>query len=237
MLGLKERLRQASGYSAADFHNADSIGVICRGPSVYRLDLCYKKFDHCYLSGEFNNTLYRIKNHLEDKKIVMCIMQQSRYRTLKQNCDKFNIKNLQVRYQNGTKYHKKCILEFPNLRVVGFTKEHYNIVADINKNNGESNHSIFSTGMSAIISALYFNPKDIHIIGVDFYDRSVKPYFVREDRDIPSTKRIIDSINGLRPGMLKSISNICDLFPHINLHLYTTYRGIRSRKNLYVRYV
>lgn len=237
MSGLKEKLIQISGYKDADFYNADSIGVICRGSSVYRFDLCYKKFDHCYLSGEFNNTLYKIEDYLKNKKIVLCIMQQSRYRTSEQNCKKFGIKNLQVRCQEGTKCHRDNIIKFPDLRVSGFTKRHYEIVAMLNDGKSNDDRSIFSTGLSAIISALYFNPKNIYVIGMDFYNKSVKPYFVKEDQDIAHVGQIDISIKGLRAGMLESINSMCDLFPDTNLHLYTSYRGIRSKNNLNVRYV
>jgi len=237
MLGLKERLRNVSGYKDADFYNADSIGVICRGPSVHRLDLCYKKFNHCYLSGEFNNSLCKIEDYLKNKKVVLCIMQQSRYRTSEQNCKKFGIKNLQVRCQEGTDEHRDNIVKFPDLRVSGFTKRHYEIVAILNDGKSSDNRSIFSSGLSAIISALYFNPKDIHVIGMDFYDKTVKPYFVKEKMDISHVGQINISIKGLRAGMLESINSICDLFPDTNLYLYTTYRGVRSKNNLKVRYV
>lgn len=237
MLGFKEKIKKISRYRDVDFYNADSIGIIGRGPSVYRLDLCYKKFNHCYLTGEFNNTLYKIEKYLIGKEIVLCTMQQFRYRTSEQNCKKFNIKNIQISSQEGTIGHRKCIKKLSDLKVIGFTKKHYKIVDRINKNNQVKDGSIFSTGMLSVISALYFNPKDIYIIGLDFYDKSVKPYFVKENMDDPHVERINFSIKGLREGMLESIRSIRDLFPNINLHLYTTYSGIRSRNNLNVRYV
>ncbi len=235
---LKERLEQASGYRGVDFHSVDSIGVICRGPSVYRFDLCCEKFNHCYLSGEFNHTLYKIEDYLMGKDIILCVMQQFRYRTSEQNCKKFNINNLQVQAQEGTNAHKRCIDKFPDLKVSGYVKKHYEIIADINEMNGYSeDRNIYSTGISGIISALYFSPKDIYVIGMDFYNKRVKPYFIKEDMDVFHVGRINKSIKGLREGMLKSIRSICDLFPDINVHLYTTYEGIRSRNNLNVRYV
>ena len=113
-------------------------------------------FNHCYLSGEFNHTLYKIEPYLIGKSIVLCVMQQFRYRTSEQNCLKFNIKNMQVRFQEGTNAHKKCIEKFPDLKVVGYVKTHYEITANINKGKSVNNRSIFSTGISGIISALYF---------------------------------------------------------------------------------
>jgi len=236
-LEFREKLKEVSNYKDSNFHDANSIGVIGRGPSVYRLDLCYKKFNHCYLSGEFNNTLQKMGRYIQGKEIVLCIMQQQRYRTSKENCKKFDIKNIQVRYQEATRPHRKCISSFPDLRVVGFTKKHYEIVASINKALSRHERSIFSTGLSGIISALYFDPKDIYVIGLDFYNRSVKPYFVKEDKDVAHAEHIYNSIKGLRAGMLESIKIICDLFPNINMHVYTTYDGIKSRNNLHVTYV
>ena len=233
-MGLNDRLKQAAGYKASDFYKADSIGIICRGPSVYRLDLCYRKFQHCYLSGEFNHTLHRIERYLDGKDIVLCTMQQFRYRTSEENCKKFNIRNMQVRFQEGTKSHRECIERFPDLKVVGYNKKHYEMIANINKSGTGIDRSIFTTGMAGIISALYFNPKDLYIIGLDFYNRAVKPYFVREDMDIPHSEQISGSVKGFRQEMLEGIGRICDLFPETNLYLYTTYRGIRSKKNLHV---
>ena len=237
MWGLKDKVKMASSYRDSNFYDAEKIGVIGRGPSVYRLDLCSREFSHCYLAGEFNNTLYKIERYLKGKDIVSCIMQLNRYRTSEENCKKFNIKNLQVRYQIATLYHKRCIEEFPYLKVVGFDKRHYEIVSMINNLNHERCRSIFSTGMAAVVSALYFNPKDIYIIGLDFYNRCNKPYFVKEAMDTPNSERIESSIKGLREGMVESINNICNLFPEINLHIYTTYDGIRSKGNLRVVYV
>jgi len=91
--------------------------------------------------------------------------------------------------------------------------------------------------MAGIVSALYFNPRDLYVIGLDFYNRNVKPYFVREEMDMSSVERVCVSIEGLRQGMIEGIYNICELFPETTLHIYTTYEGIRSQNNLKVVYV
>ena len=231
---LKERLAKVSEYRDANFFSADGIGVIGRGPSVYRLDLCYKKFSHCYLTGEFNHTLHKIGRYINGKKIVLCVMQHNRYRTTKENCQKFNINNIQIQCQDGTKEYRKCVSKFPDLKVSGFTKKHYDIVEKVNFG---KDLSVFSTGLSGILSALYFNPKNIYVIGLDFYNKNVKRYFVKEDKDIPGIEEIEKSIKGLRKGMIKSMYNICDNFKDTNLYLYTTYKGVKSKNNLHVIYV
>lgn len=234
---FKEKLIRASGYNGIDFFNTENIGIIGRGPSVNRLDLCYKKFNHCYLTGEFNHTLYKIEKYISGKQIVLCLMQYDRYRTTEENCQKFNINNMQIERQVGTDKYEEYISKFTDLKVVGFTKKHYDIVRKINKGIFNEDLNFFSTGILGIISALYFNPKNIYIIGLDFYNKNVKPYFVKEDKDISNIGQIEDSIKYLRTGMIKNINSICNNFRDIDLYLYTTYRGIKSKDNLHVIYV
>ena len=229
---LKERIEKASSYRGTDFFSAESIGVISRGPSVYRIDKCCDRFSHCFLSGEFNHSLRRLKPYLRGKDMVLCVMQQNRYMTPESVCREFNINNLQVRFQNGSREHKECQEKYPYVKVVGFSKKHYDITGKI----GEEN-KIFSTGMSPLISALYFSPKEIHIIGIDFYNKNVKPYFVREDHDIAHIGQIEKSIKGFRAKMLEGIDKICDNFREIDFYLYTTYRMVRPKRNLHIIYV
>lgn len=234
---LKRRIEEASGYRGTNFNDAESIGVICRGPSVYRIDMCCNKFSHCYLSGEFNNTLLGVEKYVMGKDMILCIMQVGRYRTSIENCEKFNIKNIQIKDQYGTPEHKKWIENFPDLKVVGFNKRHYEIVSMINEKSQGNGRSIFSTGISGVLAALYYNPKDIYIIGMDFYNRDVKPYFKKESMDSPLDGRIVKSIEGLRSGMIESIKSAAELFPETNFHIYTTYEGISTIGNIHVVYV
>jgi len=184
--------------------------------------------------GEFNYTLDKIEKYIIGKQIALCIMQDNRYRTTEERCQKFNINNIQVKYQNGTKDYKKCISKFSDLKVSGFTKKHYDIVSKINS---DEKLNIFSTGMSGIISAACFNPKNIYIIGLDFYNKNVKPYYVKESKDIPGIAQIEKSIKGLRAGMIESINSICNNFQNTEFYLYTTYKMIKSKENLHVIYV
>ena len=185
-------------------------------------------------NNKFNKEFQFSVEYIINKQIVLCTMQPNRYRTTEDNCLKFNINNIQISSQRGTKKHKKYIPRFPDLKVSGFTKKHYQIVKKIST---DEDHSIYSTGMSGIVSALYFNPKKIYIIGLDFYNKDVKPYYIKEDKDVSYVGHINKSAKGLREGMIKSIYNVCNNFQDIDIYMYTTYRGIKSRKNLHIKYV
>ena len=231
MLTLEDKIyRATSNYNDSNFFSANDIGILSRGPSLYRLDLCYKKFNHCYLAGEFYNTLNFVEKYLLDKDIVLSIMQHERYRTSEYYCRKLGIKNVQVALQEGTEHYKKCVEKFRDLRVVGYNKRHSELMKNIK---GEMD--IHSTGILAIFFAIYFNPKNIYIIGVDFYNRNVKPYFRREEHDLPKKKG--NEVSSFRAKMISNLSSICRVCPDINFHLYTTFRGIKSNNNLNVIYV
>ena len=235
MLGLNDRIKKASSYKGADFDGVDGIGIICRGPSVYRIDLCYNKFNCCYLSGEFNNSLLKIGKYINGKNVVLCTMQNDRYRTSVDNCKKYNIMNIQVPYQNGTKEYRDCIEKFSDLKVVGIEKEHYDILKRMN--GGSDCKAIPVTGIFPLLSALYYNPRNIYIIGMDFYNRSVKPYYVREEMDVVDYPRIYGSSVIFRKMMIDVLINVCESFVDTNIYLYTTYKGVKNHRNLHVFYV
>lgn len=231
-MNLKEKIVRAASYINTDFYAADNIGIIARGPSVYRLDLCYKQFNHCYLAGEFNHFFSKMGSYVYGKDIVLCIMQQDRYITPQKLREEFGINNLQIRFQSGSPKHKKCQKKYPDLKVIGFDKSHYDITEGI----GEKN-TIFTTGIAPLITALRFRPKNIYIIGLDFYNMNVKSYFVSEDHDVAQENVTGKCIKDFRYKMINSIYKACDNFPGTNFYLYTTYGMIKPRKNLHITYV
>ncbi|GAG76792.1 unnamed protein product, partial [marine sediment metagenome] len=176
--------------------------------------------------------LARLKIYLYGKDIVLFTMQQDRYRTPEALCREFGIKNFQTKFQNGTPQHKRCQKQYPNLKVVGFDRSHYEIVEKIGDNN-----VISTTGVAAIIPAICVKPKNIYIIGIDFYNMNVKSYFVREDHDVTQEYRRNKLGQAFRYKMMGSINRACDNFPEINFYMYTTCRMIKSRKNFHVVYV
>lgn len=235
---LKKRILVASSYKDTNFFEAENIGVIARGPSSGAVKFCYDKFKHCFLAGEFNNYFEKIGLYLKDKDIVLSILYNFRYRTSAENCKKYNIKNVQVQYQYKTDDYLKCIEFYKDLNVVGYGRRHYDLIYNII---GE-NRGIPSTGMGAILNALYFNPKRIYICGIDFYDNSTNNkgvYFVKEDHDtnamVEDTGAALGRKN-FRLNMIKAINKIARIYD-TKIIMYTTFRGIVSKKNLEVIYV
>ncbi len=230
MLTFKDKVKKASSYKNTDFFQAENIGVIARGPSVRALNLCYNNFNHCFLAGEFNNSLDKIGKYLTNKDIVLCIVQEGRYRTYIENCKKYNIQNIQVRFLEGTENFKRCVREFSDLKVTGCNQEHSEIAGRIDKE-----HKIFSTGITGIFYALYFNPKNIYIIGIDFYNKNADKYFIKEIHD--SDASLETSRRRWKNDMIRNLKKMVFLYPETNFYLYTTYRGIESSNNLNVIYV
>ena len=225
MLTFKDKIEKTISYKNTDFFKADSIGVIARGPSLNRLDLCYNKFNHCFLAGEFNNSLNIIDKYLLGKSIVLFTMRERRYRTSIKNCKRLNIKNIQVKFEQGSDDYRDCVKRFSDLKVSGCNKKHSKIAGKINKEYG-----ILSTGIAGIFYSLYFNPVNIYIIGIDFYNENRDLYFIREEHDKKTPKNI-------RGIMVKNLNGIVRNFPETNFHLYTTYEDIKSYGNLDVIYV
>lgn len=232
-MSIKDRLKRIDNYKNIDFFSSDGIGIIARGPSVCYLKNCCDKFDNCFLAGEFNNAFSNIGKYIYNKNIVLTTMQPFRYMTKSCYCKKFNIENLQVGLLKKSKDYKICENKYPYLKVTGIEQEHFDILKRVNSPN-----AVFSTGVFPIICSVYFNPKNIYILGIDFYNENENIYYVHEDMDINGDDEVKEeNIFRFRDGMIKTISNICDEFKNIDFHIYTTYRGIVSKKNLEIIYV
>lgn len=209
-----------------------NIGVIARGPSVYRLDLCVRKFKCCFLAGEFNDTLDFISPFISKYSIVLCIMQEYRYRTTKERCNKYGIKHIQLRHPEGSDLLSKYRNKFSDLFVYGCNKWHYDLLEKI-----DSNNIIFSTGLAGIFFSLFFEPKNIYIIGIDFYDRTRKPYYRKEDHDLSYQKCAEESVKITRNNMIDMFYKMTNISQNTHFYIYTTYKKIKSKKNLSVKYV
>lgn len=217
-----------------NFFDAESIGVIARGPSSLRLDVCCGKFRHCFLAGEFDETLDLIGHYLEGKHIVLSIMQNRRYRTSEETCRRLGIRNLQIHLQENTRAFSKAKRRHPDLKVVGHTKQHYEMGRSIF---AFGSKKIYSTGIAGVFHALYFKPKELHIIGLDFYDESLSQYAVNEKHDVVSDTSQVRNLRAFRTGMLANLRAMQRYSPETKFHLYTTFRGVTSYKNFLVHYV
>jgi hypothetical protein len=233
-LNLRDKIRIAGGYKNTNFFEADSIGVLARGPSLRALSRCYKDFHHCFLAGEFNNALDRLGPYLINKDIVLSCMRDTRYRTSRDRCEKYNIHNIQVPFYEYTKEFKELFDSdfFSDLHVVGRTRDHYEFGK---KTYHES--QIFSTGMAGIFHAAFFSPKKIYILGIDFYNRQESAYFAAEDHDDTDDSNMYSSVKRWRWGMIKNLRTICSVCKNTEFIMYTTFNRLKSKNNLKVYHV
>lgn len=237
---FQERLLRAAGYKNTDFFEKESIGVIGRGPSIRFLELCYDKFDHCFLAGEFNNNLDFLSALLLGKEIVLSIMQFKRYRTPVEKCYKFNIKNVQVPYHNNSEEFKNVIDYYPDLKVVGYTfdqiSEMKRIFLSQETTDNSNSFSIYTTGIIGVFNASYFRPKKVIVIGIDFYNTEFSKYVISEPHD-DQQDTTENSASRMRDGMLRDLKLICNFYSDIEYYIYTTFMGLKSERNINVIYV
>lgn len=235
-----EKISKIIGYKDINFFRADSIGVIARGPSIRHLDICVDKFDKCFLAGEFNKNLEQWGEKVKGKDIVLSIVQSNRYCTPIEICRKYNIKNMQVNFHRGSSKHKVIQMSYPDLNVVGYTSDQSSELKQIfRKWEDEDNmekYFVNSTGIAGVFHASYFRPKEVHIIGVDFYNTLYPKYLIGEPHDIPSDT-VEKSANNLQEGMVEDFHKIAYFYSNIRFYIYTTFRGISSLKNISVIYV
>lgn len=231
MVNFVDKIKRAAGYCDTNFFDAEAIGVIARGPSNVRVDLCSNEFSHCFLAGEFNHTLDKIGSYLKGKDIVLSIMQAGRYRTPKEKCIEYGIKNLQVHRQENSKAFRKIKEKYPDLKVVGYTKEHYDLGCKIFTYGSKR---IGSTGIGGIFNALFFRPKRIFIAGIDFYNQTQVQYAVSEDHDMVDENSLERNAKTFQEVMQANLYQMAEVFPEIDFHLFTTFGKVEDKRNLKV---
>ena len=236
---LKDRIKRAGSYKGANFFKADTIAVIARGPSSIDAIKHKRDFYHCILCGEFNNTIERIQEALLGKEIVISTWHHLRYKLSKENRSKYGIKNVQVPFYGNSDKFRDSKKFYKDLNVTPYTEEHRDIAYKVL---GSSLY-FATTGVGGIISALYFNPKKIMIFGIDFYytgEGNKGVYLCKEKKDVNldiNSKNTINSIQRFRVKMINAINSVSRYYPDIELEMYTTFKGIVSKRNLKVNYV
>lgn len=241
-LSFKKRILQIEGYRDANFFNLKSIGVIARGPSNLSIKKIYKNFEHCFLAGEFNNNLRFFDKFFKNKSIVLSTIQPKRYRTSEALCKEFNIKNIQISHQYGTPKYNEIKEHYFDLKVVGYSGDQAKIAQKIFKKEKDGKkdniveYKINSTGIAAVFQAAYFDPKEVFIAGIDFYNTNFSKYLMDEEHDDP-TDSVVNSAMNLRQGMIEDFYSICDFYPNIIFNIYTTFRELESKKNVNIYYV
>jgi hypothetical protein len=238
-LTLRNKIKKAASYKGADFFEAKTIAVIARGPSSGEVVFHKDEFNHCFLCGEFENTIDKIGEALVGKQIVLASWQNLRYKLSMGKCEKYGIKNIQVQYTANHDNFKKCQGYYKGLNVVPYTLEHKEIAEKVLG----SSFGFATTGIGGILSSLYFFPRKIMIFGIDFYytgEGNKGIYLCKENKDINldiNHKITLKSIERYRLKMINSINSTSRYYPDIKIEMYTTFPGIASKRNLTVHYV
>lgn len=211
-------------YSCGKFDNLESIGVLCRGSSLKMLEQASKEFDHCFLVGQFDVALSRIGKFVLGKKIVQLI-NKSTIQTNKYTCDKYDIKDIQCNFDgwldremsdgrkdllNKIKHKNKWAVVHP-------------APPGIRERRGDKIDWV-TTGIFCIDLACFLQPKQITIIGLDFYESD---YFVQEKVHVPLKKN-----KDRRKEMLKMFRLITERDSDIQFNVYTHSKTLKTTNNI-----
>ncbi len=213
-----------------DYINQDSIGVICRGPSVEHIDKCIDKFDHCFCVSQCRQLLHLLRDEIKCKSIVQFVAQDmkidmSNYPT-DPKVDEIIVGstyNNLIRNEQLDQFEDFCNSHHVKVNTISseYTK-HYN---DRQKRLPAWYASV---GSYALNYALWLAKKEVHIIGMDFY-YGPQRYYCNEGQEFTnSDPRPFDE------HMLHNIAEICVFNPEKTIYLYTIYPNIQSHQNLKV---
>lgn len=211
-------------YRCSDFSKQDTLGVICRGSSLRYIKKYKKFFVNSFLVGQHIESLKRIGGYIKGYNIVL-VSGSIIFKTNEELCKEFNIVDLQMGIdpddspRKHFKYHKtrkknRWLTLYPKPKSIRERNKRLNI----------DQVSYPTTGIYAVDLACSFKPKNIHIIGLDFY---YAPYFTREKYHRPESR-------GRGSTMIKYFRALCREEKNIFFNLYTCCDRIESTDNLCV---
>lgn len=213
-------------YKINNFYNSDIIAVLGRGKSV-RYISHKTEFVDCFLVGQFSVGMNDLEDSLMSKNIVQVVNKVS-IKTDKNMFSKFGIKDIQCNIapdMNGnlskakTKVYKRVVSSNKHATVHLGPK-------GIKERRVREVKTWVTTGLYAIDLAAFFQPKEIWIFGVDFYDSG---YFAKEKINVS-----IKSNRKRKKDMLKNLHGIVKRDRKIEFKIFTTSHSIKSGDNLYV---
>ena len=224
-------------YNCCDFSNVDSIGVLCRGKSLGQIGKYKDNFKNIFLVGQHYESLKLIGDHIDGCNIVK--IHGSTFNKpsngYKKQYAKYNIRDMQTyldpslsdrkayKFKKITKRNHNLLEVFPKplnfgLRNLRFLDDRKYIVKKT------TNHP--TIGLFAVDMACAYNPKSIHIIGLDFY---CSHDFVIEKLHMSNASNVQRG-----SGMIEYFTLLCKAEPQINFYLYTCCEKIKSKGNLEV---
>lgn len=219
-------------YTSKDFYSSDTIAVIARGASSIH-SRKVNNFEDCFLVGQFTNALKNedMKEALKSKNIVQ-IVNKCTIKTDKETCKAFNILDLQCNFapdadgsKKGSLSPGKTAVYEKIVRVNQHLKVHLGPLG-IKERRVRPPKTWATTGLYAIDLAAFFQPKEILIFGVDFYESG---YLARERKNVS-----IKSNRGRKKDMQDNLYGIARRDSKINFHIYTSSNSLKGSENLHV---
>jgi len=217
-------------YEVGDFNKENRISVLCRGKSLSHLGKIHKEIDACFIVGQFKQSFKKLGKYMVGKKIVP-VVNKSWIKVPKKLAEKLGIKDVQCNFAiikpSLEKLHRRVIRKNPWAKVhVAPIKINDRKIRTTRK---QSRPTWATSGMMAIDLATLFKPKEIWILGLDFYTCK---YFSKERVNVSATKN-----KARKKLMLKYFYGILKRDPDIHFTLFTKARRIKKHDNLTVHYV
>jgi hypothetical protein len=223
-------------YSCCDFYSVDSIGVLCRGKSLGSIGKYKDNFKNIFLVGQHYRSVKLIGEHIEGSNIVKVWGSTFNKPSngYKKQYVKYNIKDMQTyldptlsdrkayKFKKISKRNDGLLSVFP--RPLDFNSRNMRFFDKRKAANKKTGHP--TIGLFAVDMAAAYKPKDIHIIGLDFYQADD---FVYEKKHMSN-----ESNRGRGPTMIEYFQCLCEEEKDINFHLYTCCKKIKSSGNLKV---
>jgi len=223
-------------YNCGDFSKKDSLGVVCRGASLRHIEKYKKHFKNTFVVGQHVKSFNMIGDSFKGCNLVK-VWGSNFHKPCKierEQCRKYNIRDLQstldptksdrkaYKYKKIKKRYDGILETFPmpkNMR-----DRNSRILHKRKHGNGKLNHP--TLGIFSVDLASAYKPKEIHIIGLDFY---CADYLVQEKLHAGLTTNVKRA-----PNMIEFFQLLCAEDKDIKYYLYTCCDKIKSNGNLKV---
>lgn len=222
-------------YNICDFSKLDEIGVVCRGASLGKISKYKEYFKNCFIVGQHLESFKKIGKHFCDSNIVKVHGSvYTKYKKHNRRMDReYGIIDMQT-YLDPTLSDRKAYKFKKIYKKNKWMKVYARPINFLERNKkftllrilGEKRDTHPTLGLYGVDLAAAYNPKNIHIIGLDFYDTPdyvIERMHVPQERNKPKLK-----------GMLEYLNLLCREEKKIQFYLYTSCRQVKSHDNLKV---
>ena len=223
-------------YNCCDFSKVDSIGVICRGQSLGSIGEYKENFKNIFVVGQHLNSFDIIGKHIADSNIVRVsgatfFKPSKRYLRL---YNAYNMRDIQtaldptksprkeLKFKKMKETHKGVLEAHP--MPVGMLDRNKRFISKKKYGNGKITYP--TIGLFGVDLASAYKPKEIHVIGLDFY---CVPQLSKECANVSWKKNMAKG-----DSMREHFNLICEEEKDIQFYLYTCCKKVESTENLKV---